>query len=132
MIRDRIRRGLWCLKCGGDHLSSDCERIKSKAPLETPSHNGPYQGTAKVREVPYGIMSPDKDRIHGVYREAAGRASRRSALLNKSICHNPGCKKKVPKNSALHKYCSEDCRREKYRAASRKNYISRRKRSKWG
>jgi hypothetical protein len=45
-----------CRYCGHDHPSSKCRsRPPSDAPLETPSHNGVYQGTIKPREIPAGV-----------------------------------------------------------------------------
>lgn len=133
MIHDRVHRGWYCVKCGGAHPISLCPAAHpiSKLPLETPSGNGAYRGTAPVREIPFGVMGTvDEATEHAkYYREKAGIASRRSALVNKFKCHQ--CGKVVAQNTRLHKYCSLECRREKERIRERARRIKRKRQSKW-
>lgn len=132
MIRDRVKPGWYCHKCGGAHPSHQCEAGQtSDLPLETPSSNGPYRGTLPVREIPYGVSGTDGVKIIlPKYRVRAGEVSRRLAIANSLKCGH--CGKKVPKNARIHKYCSRLCQaRAGYAKANEKRYKKRRT-SKWG
>ena len=53
--------GWFCIKCSGNHPTHLCEFLNkpSQAPLETPSHNGPYLGTVPVRELAPGVSGSE-------------------------------------------------------------------------
>jgi hypothetical protein len=52
-------RRLRCPACHAwGHTLADCRDTKG-APLETPSHNGPWQGSVAVRTVPTGVSGED-------------------------------------------------------------------------
>lgn len=54
----------FCPICDGRHGEGQCRSIEapiSKAPLETPSHNGEWKGTLPVRVIPAGVQVGDKD-----------------------------------------------------------------------
>ena len=54
----------FCPICDGRHGEGQCRSIEapiSKAPLETPSHNGAYRGSAPVRVIPSGVALGDAD-----------------------------------------------------------------------
>lgn len=68
MIREREYDGLVakvlqsrarCSRCGEfGHTVKDCSKTLN-APLETPSHNGPYKGPVAVRTIPRGVCGED-------------------------------------------------------------------------
>lgn len=53
-----------CAQCDGHHPTAYCRvfdpaPVTSHTPLETPSHNGPWQGRMRVREVAPGVSGAD-------------------------------------------------------------------------
>ena len=80
------RRRWHCIHCSGNHPGHMCRLVRPIAdnlPLETPSHNGPYRGTATVRVVPAGVMT---DELSPVLRDKALRGitkQRRLRRLNR-------------------------------------------------
>ena len=110
MIKDR---GWDCIKCGGGHPSHLCEAKKNSGlPLETPSHNGPYQGTLEVRVVPSGYhgFDPELDRDH-VSRKKGQSLQHRLSIANSVSCKN--CGGEIPEGSTI--YCSLTCKSKWYR-----------------
>lgn len=63
MKKSCTRRIFFCMRCGGDHPAASCylNQRRSDAPLETPSHNGPWRGRLSVRVVPSGLMKSALD-----------------------------------------------------------------------
>lgn len=119
MIRDKVRPGLYCYKCGGNHMSGDCGRHKNKLPLETPSHNGKYIGPVPVREVPWGVCGTDlKLKVSD---------SHTIPTNYKLVCKNPECKKPFETINKQRAYCSNPC---KHRVSHKRNHRSDRKRKK--
>ena len=54
----------FCGVCDGRHGEGQCRSIEapiSKAPLETPPHNGIYLGPVPVRVIPRGVAAGDAD-----------------------------------------------------------------------
>ena len=134
MIRDRIP--LFCVKCGGRHLASDCpgKSGPSEAPLETPSHNGPYQGTLPVRVIPPGVFGSDsaldKLRIKGA--KGGAKKKRRESPDTYPPC--VVCKSRQRTRGpdgrlvAIRKFCSYPCQRKFYHANRDKEKEARRSR----
>jgi hypothetical protein len=81
-----------------------------KVTLETPSHNGPYKGTAEVRTLPAGISGEDILAPKAAYL-ARNERQKALAIANVGTCQYRKCKKPLPTNR-LHrqgKYCSSSC-----------------------
>lgn len=109
MIRESIKPGYYCLHCGGNHLSGDHNRIMAgtQAPLETPSHNGPWLGKLEVRQVAPGA-SGDLTAPY-LARVKAAKGNRKQVIARmgrKIICL--WCKRTV--KATFDKYCSPRCR----------------------
>lgn len=110
-MRWRKRRGdetFFCSRCGGPHPTAGCDTKpkKSNAPLETPSHNGIYQGTIPVRTLPPGAMSamPDEGKYMKRYREQQWRAERRRTVRT---CR--WCKAEFETDKSYKKFCQMSC-----------------------
>ena len=105
MLRD-YRRPLYCIHCGGPHAGPDCPRSKaSSAPLETPSHNGLYRGTIKVRELPPGVMSEMPTAL------SINDSSKTNTKMA-TVCK--GCGADITKNMRFQRFCTERCRNHFY------------------
>jgi hypothetical protein len=109
VIRESIKPGFYCVYCGGNHMAGDHAKIMagSKAPLETPSHNGIYRGTVEVRQVAPGA-SGDLTAPY-LARVKAAKANRKqvvSRMERKVQC--AWCKRTV--KARLDRYCSPRCR----------------------
>jgi len=113
--------GWYCVRCGGNHPLAMHNAIMqpSMAPLETPSHNGPYQGTVPVREVAPGVSFQDDEGSTAAVKAAIGR-NKQSLMAQEVkalcvVCEKPFTKAKGY-NGKHHKYCSDRCYLKAYRA----------------
>jgi hypothetical protein len=111
---------LWCSSCHGPHAKADCPRFKEirEVPLETPSHNGTYQGTLQVRTVAPGESGEDEANGHAKEKGDRGRMKRTlSALGVRAICKE--CEQPFDKHLGWHRkvaaYCSNKCQLKAYR-----------------
>ena len=70
-----------CRFCGELHAWFNCHKMKpSDAPLETPSHNGEYQGDkSKIRVLAPGVSGEDGQfkKMMDEYRKRGGKGTRR-------------------------------------------------------
>lgn len=106
--------GLYCVKCGGNHLLRDHNALlnPNDYPLETPSHNGIYQGTATVRVLAPGVSFEDDQEKRTWVSGERGRARRtRAAMSVKAICAecNQPFEKPLGWNRKQGRHCSERC-----------------------
>lgn len=120
-IKDRAP--LFCVYCGGKHPSADCEPEEvTKVPLETPSHNGPYQGTIPVRTIPYGVsgiaFGQDRGSVSQATKERAQRkmAARRA---DKALRMCKWCEVKPCSVDVEGYFCSKECRAKRERKRQR-------------
>lgn len=105
-------------------LSSD------NLPLETPSHNGPYQGTLQVRVIAPGVGSEEKEQ-YGPIKAAQERRAERVRKMNAARVHLCSmCKKERPIAGKFGRFCSSTCRTQ-YTSAHRRNRARKVKRTKW-
>ena len=89
-------RQLRCPACHAwGHALADCHDTRG-APLETPSHNGAWQGKAPVRTVPIGASGEDTNPDSDARRKAAkGHAAQsRARALRRLVQANLGRRKK--------------------------------------
>ena len=78
-----------CPVCNGSHALRDCPQIEEpepqRVPLETPPHNGSYQGKAPVKVLAPGV-SGSKEFTYWQDKSDKGHLAQRRAALQRTHC----------------------------------------------
>lgn len=104
----------YCLYCGGNHPTGMHDYLRKppeeRLPIETPPHNGEYQGTVPVRVIPPGVSAGEE--AYGSFSIARVKNIEKQNILRASYqlaCKRCGKPRERGKKTGV--YCSNECRR---------------------